>query len=808
MDPLLALVALPLLLFVPGFLTLGRGFFSPIAAIGAGDGMPDIRPRHPDLIEAIGLCVAGSFFVSSVAVAVLVMVGAFSLWLLLVVVGVYSVEAATLPIVAGRGSRWPRLPRPATGEAALAATVMVLFCLAVLLYSRYSETVLLIRDPATYTNTAVNISESGGSPVQDDLYYSLDEPLQKALVYERPVDSEAGRFGGFQAEYRLRGFFRDQDSGHTLPQFLNLFPGWQAVGHSLFGVPGAFLVSPLMGGLSLLMVFLLGRRVFGTVAGASAALLLSVNLGQLWYARTPASEVTFQFTFVAAALFWVLFATWRQPAAAALAGVGFGLLAFIRVDSAVVFLGGAMVLLYLGATHRLGRRDLAFLAPLAGVMVLALVDATRSSHPYLSLLYRSSPSQEALLGLGAAAGLAATVAAAPGAASMLWRAEDKYRGWALLGLGIVLVGVAAFAYFGRPELQDTIKVNMVGSTIRTYSEESFVRLGWYVTPLGLALATAGAALALARARTRGLGLVLAAGLLTAMYYLYDPRITPDHFWAARRQVLMSIPLSSLFIGLCLQTIGWRRMPAWSPEAANVSDRHPGRLALRMDRTLGPLWGARALSGPRWLVSRVDGRIVALALFGAVAGLSVHQIWDFVGYREQEGSVEAVEGLASRFPEDSVIVFEQSGMGQLLAPPLKIIHGLDAFVMGPPGASDSYRNLCGVSEEYPSDLHPTSCILARLTEATSDRPLFWVSSGTGRQPKVVREKFQRLKGARFAVDVPKMEQPTTNRPKRSLASPLVLTGQLYLLDRSRLRALVEASGEATPSRGIPGSAGPP
>ena len=760
------------------------------------------------LIEAIGLCVAGSFFVSSVAVAILVMVGAFSLWLLLVVVGAYSAVAAALPIVAGSGSRWPRLPRPATGEAVLAGVVIVLCCLAVLLYSRYSETVLLIRDPATYTNTAVNISESGGSSVEDDLYYSFDEPLQEALVYERPVDSEAGRFDGFQVEYRLRGFFRDQGSGHTLPQFLNLFPGWQAVGHSLFGLTGAFLVSPLMGGLSLLLAFLLGRRMFGPVAGASGALLLSVNLAQLSYARTPASEVTFQFTFLAASLFWVMFATWRQPVAGVMAGVGFGLLAFLRVDSAVVLLGGAAVFLYLAATHRLGRRDLAFLAPLGVVLVLALLDATWSSHPYVSLVYRASPAREVLLGLAAVAGLAAVVAAAPGTVETVLRAESKYRSWVLPGLGVALAGAAVFAYFGRPELQDTTTVNMVGNTVRTYSEESFVRLGWYVTPLGLVLATVGAALALARVRSRGVGVVLAGGLLIVIYYLYDPRITPDHFWAARRQVLMSIPLSALFIGLCLQMIGWRGMSAWSPEPVPVSDRRSGPLALRINNTLSLVWGARPMSGAKWLVSRVDGRIVALALFGAVAGLSIHQIWDFVGYREQDGSIEAVEDVASRFPEHSVIVFERSGMGQLLAPPLKIIHGLDTFVMGPPGASDSYGNLCGQSEEYPSTLGPTSCILMRLADATSDRPLFWVSRGTGRQPRAVRDKFQRLRGARFTVTVPKMEQPTTSRPRRSLASPLVLTGQVYLLDRSRLRALVEADGAATPNRGLPGSPGPP
>ena len=49
-----------------------------------------------------------------------------------------------------------------------------------------------------------------------------------------------------------------------------------------------------------------------------------------------------------------------------------------------------------------------------------------------------------------------------------------------------------------------------------------------------------------------------------------------------------------------------------------------------------------------------------------------------------GSIGEVEQVASRFTKDAVIVFEDPSAIELLAPPLKLIHGLETLVMGPPG----------------------------------------------------------------------------------------------------------------------------
>ena len=136
----------------------------------------------------------------------------------------------------------------------------------------------------------------------------------------------------------------------------------------------------------------------------------------------------------------------------------------------------------------------------------------------------------------------------------------------------------------------------------------------------------------------------------------------------------------------------------------------------------------------------------------------------------------------RFPKDAVIVFEYRSLGDALAPPLKLIHGLETFVLGPPGASDSYRTLCGPEHSYPSSEYPRSCILAELAAATETRPLFWVSNTARGQPRFVQESFKKLDGPRISISVPRLAQSSTRLPKRSDVYPVNFGGVVFQLDK--------------------------
>ena len=147
------------------------------------------------------------------------------------------------------------------------------------------------------------------------------------------------------------------------------------MGYTLFGMAGVFLVSPLFGALSVLLIVLVGRRLFGSVAGGAAAFLLLVNLAQCWSARTSGSEVMFQTAFLAAVLFWALYSSTGKRPYAIFAGLGFRALMLIRVDSLLVLTGVLAFFLYLYATRGVHRKDLFFILPLVAVTGLGLGDS-------------------------------------------------------------------------------------------------------------------------------------------------------------------------------------------------------------------------------------------------------------------------------------------------------------------------------------------------------------------------------------------------------------------------------------------------
>ena len=775
---MIAVVALPLLLFLPGLVTLGwplsrdRGGNGP--AGGGEAGSAESSRDGWDVLETAALWIGASFLISSLVAFVLVMLGVFSLWLLLSLLSAYTVTVAAL---AGRlPRRWPALDRgqirarmwPVLGAAAAIAGALAL-------YSGYSETVLLFRDPATHVNTAVHIAETGGSLIEDELYYSLDDDLQTALVFKIPVESVRDRFGGFQIDYRFKGFPKDPRLGQTTPQFFNLFPTWQAIGHGMFGMRGVFLVSPLFGALSIVFIFRVGRRLFGAPAGVVAALLLSVNLAQFWYARVPASEVVTQTVFLIAMLFWVVFTATRDRLDGVFAGIGFGALFLLRVDSVLVLGALAVFFCYVAATRRIRRRDLFFFVPLVVVAGLGLVDALYSSRLYVEFLYRGTPHATPLLsGLGLAMVASLAIGAFPRlrVSATLRSLQARHASSLKVALAVGLIAAVVFAYYVRPSFDEPAVTGPFGETLPSYDGDSLVRLGWYLSPIGIALATIGGVIAIARTRNRGLGLFLLIGLVAAVYYLIDPRVRPDHFWEVRRFVPIIIPWALLLVAASVRFSGSWRLP--DPECPPRGEGTRVRSMLyRMVRSRL----ARRVLTPGLTRGVATGAVVGVLV------LSVTQVWSFVSYRDWEGSTEQVELVASRFPENAVIVFEGAFGGTMVAPPLKLIHGLETFVLGSQGTSGLSRTICDEGSDFPSADHPRSCILQRLAEAASTRPFYWVAENRGRLPEIVAQRFSESADKSFRISVPKLEQPLDRLPRRSGAVTVGLSGFVYELDRT-------------------------
>ena len=114
--------------------------------------------------------------------------------------------------------------------------------------------------------------------------------------------------------------------------------------------------------------------------------------------------------------------------------------------------------------------------------------------------------------------------------------------WAGAALTLLASG---YAYFVRPKVgveYDRFFFWPAGAFIRSYREDTFVRLGWYWQPWGLAWATAGvAALAFQlRAAWQKTFWLLGAGALCVL--CYDLRNNPVQPYAMRRLVPAASPL--------------------------------------------------------------------------------------------------------------------------------------------------------------------------------------------------------------------------------------------------------------------------
>ncbi len=68
-----------------------------------------------------------------------------------------------------------------------------------------------------------------------------------------------------------------------------------------------------------------------------------------------------------------------------------------------------------------------------------------------------------------------------------------------------------------------------------------VRLGWYLTPLGLILATAGTWLVLRRRVTPSIGLLMGVGIFFSVLFIGNSRNNPHQIYVMRRYVPMVIP---------------------------------------------------------------------------------------------------------------------------------------------------------------------------------------------------------------------------------------------------------------------------
>jgi hypothetical protein len=518
------------------------------------------------------------------------------------------------------------------GPAVRSAGPAVLIPIALVLIGAWrflppSEYVIGGKDPGVYVNEGIQIAQRGALVVTDPVVAAVP-PFARDLFL--PSDRPAEQFLG----PRFMGFYiLDADRGDVVGQFPHVFPASIAIGHALAGLTGARTAVVFWGVLGVLSVYFLGARLLGRPAAAAAALLLALNVVQVWFARYPNADMVMQ-----ALLFAALLASARAHVDgdrffAPVAGALLGLLLFLRLD-AVVAVGAVIAGVALGYAVR-QRIYWSFWPPLVAAAILACWYYTGPMRGYvevpLAFLWRVPAWQLAALA-AVGAGLAGLLVAGRRSDAAARRVTELVPPV----LAVIVVALAAYAFLLRQP----------GGKLTDYDAHALRTFAaFYLTVPALIAALVGYALVARSVFWRDPAFVLT---LTAfsLFFFYKIRIVPDHFWMARRFVPIILP------GALLLVAG----------AALTGVR--GRLLF-----------TRAIRGPIG--------IVFLALLAVHYARAARPIVEHVEYA---GIIPRLEALADKIGDDDLLVAESRNAGSdvhVLALPLAYIYARNVLVLASP-----------------------------------------------------------------------------------------------------------------------------
>lgn len=428
----------------------------------------------------------------------------------------------------------------ATIRTPQSALLLLWLLAAAYLFLRPHELVTGASDAGVYINLGAHIAHSGQLLIEQPDLAALEPEMQTAVL--RPIRNPV------TDSYLLPALFvTDAAAGEITPQFYALHPALNAVAYGVGGVWAALRLTGVWGILAALAVYLFVRQISGRWPVALLALLgLTINGMQVWFVRYPTSEALTQFLLWAGLWSTAVWLNGRSAPRlwALIAGVALGGLFLVRID--VLFL---LPILALVAVWQWRRRQAGwgwFAASLALLVAYSLVHALWQSQPYFYDLYTyavlsltgGTTGLVALLLVGSA-GLAIFAYGFTPIVALLTRYQRP-----LLGLAVAaLLGLALYAWFIRPYASASITYNdqFGGGQIEKLDQENLLRLGWYLSPLGVWLGMLGICWLVWRVNWQT-AVMLLIGLFFTLFYIWQIRNNPVQIYAMRRYMPAVLPL--------------------------------------------------------------------------------------------------------------------------------------------------------------------------------------------------------------------------------------------------------------------------
>ncbi|PKA15974.1 hypothetical protein [Leptospira haakeii] len=335
------------------------------------------------------------------------------------------------------------------------------------------------------------------------------------------------------------------------PAFFHLLPAYLAVGYDLLGMYGLFAINSVFGFLSIFLFYLIVRRLSDPLVASAALVLYVLNVSQLWNIRSTLSESISQFLILLTAYLLQTFFKTKNRFLMSSIGVIFGISCLLRIDGFTYFPALALYSVYLAVVSpKYFKNFLSFFFSFSLVSVIAAIYSYCRSLMYIEAhwIYVKLLIISACFSIGFVLIEAIALKKAPTVLEDLrvWL-KDRKKILRVLTY-IFIVSLIGFIYLIRSNLVNEFSNSKTSDSIRVNFLQAFL---WYV-PFWLFIFLPFAFdLFLFRKNGIRTSFLFFVGSLLLFLYLLDPKIHPDHFWATRRWVIISIPFAILgsFLGI-------------------------------------------------------------------------------------------------------------------------------------------------------------------------------------------------------------------------------------------------------------------
>ncbi|MBV9387074.1 MAG: hypothetical protein JOZ78_11670 [Chroococcidiopsidaceae cyanobacterium CP_BM_ER_R8_30] len=411
-----------------------------------------------------------------------------------------------------------------------------LVLVAVLYFCFPTESILGGRDQGVYANHGIYIAHHG----------RLDVPYPWNASDNSVFDKI---FEG------LPGFFRTKPT--MTVQFAHLFPVWLAQAFSTLGYHGLFCTNGILALLSLGVFYGFCRYFLPKPYAVVATLFLGLNPSEIWLARITLTEIFAQLLIWSGILLLLQSLRFNSKALARWAGIFIGLSTLVRIDDLLfipLFLFTYLILKFV--KYPLCEKIntwFNFYQSLFLVSALSIFYYACFSAPYLHNLY------PLLLqaGITTIVTLLLILVTTQRVASFVHMyATSKI---CITLITIIIILLAVYACWIRPTVQPYAVFNLPVKTplngLRDYREDSLNNLCRYLSPFVVWSAILGWLAALWTVARQKQDILIVPIVVIGSFsiiYLWNPHISPDHFFAIRRFVPIVIPGFAFFssLGIC------------------------------------------------------------------------------------------------------------------------------------------------------------------------------------------------------------------------------------------------------------------